>query len=166
MKTLARMISVAIDPDFADAHEDYPTRLTVTLKDGRTLEELVTYASGTARYPMSPAQIEEKFFDRAQEAVDADAAKKILAALRTLGDGPSFATLWPLLRRRDHSDTSRSLVRPHAEERACRVGSANSHSRARVSKHGGRRGPSRFETHRSATDSEARGAVSAAMPSA
>ena len=30
-----RMVSVAIDPEFADAHEDYPTRLAVTLKDGR-----------------------------------------------------------------------------------------------------------------------------------
>jgi 2-methylcitrate dehydratase PrpD len=99
VRALARMITVAIDPEFADAHQDYPTRLTVTLKDGRTLEELVTYASGTAQYPMSPAQIEEKFFDCAQEAVDADAAKKILAALRTLGEQPSFANLWPLLRR-------------------------------------------------------------------
>ena len=31
VKALARMVSVAIDPAFADAHEDYPTRLTVTL---------------------------------------------------------------------------------------------------------------------------------------
>ena len=47
VKALARMVSVAIDPEFADAHEDYPTRLTVTLGDGRTLEQLRVYASGT-----------------------------------------------------------------------------------------------------------------------
>jgi 2-methylcitrate dehydratase PrpD len=99
VKALARMVSVAIDPEFADAHEDYPTRLTVTLKDGRTLEELVVYASGTRQYPMSGAQMEEKFFDCAKEAVTADAAKKILATLATLGEQQSFDELWPLLRR-------------------------------------------------------------------
>ena len=35
VKALAAMVSVAIDPAFADAIEDYPTRVAVTLKDGR-----------------------------------------------------------------------------------------------------------------------------------
>ena len=68
VKALARMVSVAIDPAFADAHEDYPTRLAVTLGDGRTLEQLWVYASGTRQYPMSPAQIEDKFLDCAAQA--------------------------------------------------------------------------------------------------
>jgi 2-methylcitrate dehydratase PrpD len=99
VKTLARMVSVAIDPAFADAHEDYPTRLTVTLKDGRTLDELRVYASGTRQYPMSPAQIDDKFLDCAAQAVTPEAAQKILATLRTLGEEGSFAAFWPLLRR-------------------------------------------------------------------
>jgi 2-methylcitrate dehydratase PrpD len=99
VRALARMVAVAIDPAFADAHEDYPTRLAVTLKDGRSVEELVVYASGTAQHPMSGAQMEEKFFDCAKEAVDEAAAKKILATLRTLGEQQSFAELWPLLRK-------------------------------------------------------------------
>jgi len=99
VKALARMVSVAVDPEFADAHEDYPTRLTVTLADGRTVEQLFVYASGTAKYPMSQAQIEEKFFDCAAQAVAGDAAKKILAMLRTLGEQPSFDDFWPLVRR-------------------------------------------------------------------
>jgi 2-methylcitrate dehydratase PrpD len=99
VKAMAGLVAVAIDPEFADAHEDYPTRLAVTLKDGRTLEELVVYASGTARQPMSPGQIEEKFIDCAKEAVDADTAAKILATLRTLGQQQSFADFWPLLRK-------------------------------------------------------------------
>ena len=69
MKELAGMVSVAVDPEFADAHEDYPTRLTVTLADGRSVEAKVVYASGTAQYPMTPAQMEEKFFDCAAQAV-------------------------------------------------------------------------------------------------
>jgi 2-methylcitrate dehydratase PrpD len=99
VKALARLVSVAVDPQFAAAHEDYPTRLAVTLKDGRTLEELVVHASGSAQYPMSQAQIEDKFFDCAHEAVARDAAEKILATLRVLGDQPTFDGFWPLLRR-------------------------------------------------------------------
>jgi 2-methylcitrate dehydratase PrpD len=99
VKALARMVSVSIDPEFADAREDYPTRLTVTLKDGRSIEELYVYASGTRQYPMSPAQIEAKFLDCAKEAVAPERAEKILATLRTLGDVPSFDEFWPLLRK-------------------------------------------------------------------
>ena len=99
VKALARMVSVAIDPEFADAHEDYPTRLAVTLADGRTLEQLWVYASGTRQYPMSPAQIEDKFLDCAAQAIAPDAAKRILATLRALGEQDSFAEFWPLLRR-------------------------------------------------------------------
>ena len=99
VKALARMVSVAIDPEFADAHEDYPTRLAVTLTDGRTLEQLWVYASGTRQYPMSPAQIEDKFSDCAAQAIAPDAAKRILATLRALGEQDSFAEFWPLLRR-------------------------------------------------------------------
>ena len=92
-------MAVAIDPEFADAHEDYPTRLTVTLEDGRKREELVVYASGTAQYPMTPARMEEKFFDCAARAVDADAARKIFATLAALGEQRSFDDFWPLVRR-------------------------------------------------------------------
>jgi 2-methylcitrate dehydratase PrpD len=99
VKALARMVSVAIDPEFADAHEDYPTRLAVTLADGRTFEQLWVYASGTRQYPMSPAQIEDKFSDCAAQAIAPDAAKRILATLRALGEQDSFAEFWPLLRR-------------------------------------------------------------------
>ena len=99
VKSLAGLIAVAIDPEFADAHEDYPTRLTITLKDGRTLEKLVVHASGTKQYPMTGAQMEEKFFDCATQAVSRDTAGKILATLKTLGEQNSFDEFWPLLRR-------------------------------------------------------------------
>jgi hypothetical protein len=63
----------------------------VGLKDGSTLEELRVYASGTKENPMSPAQMADKFFDCAKEAVSAQAAKQIFAMLSTLGDQPSLA---------------------------------------------------------------------------
>jgi 2-methylcitrate dehydratase PrpD len=98
VKDLAGRTAVTIDPQFADARGDYPTRLAVTLKDGRTLEELRVHASGTKENPMSPAQMADKFFDCAKEAVSADAAKQIFATLSMLGEQPSLANFWPLLR--------------------------------------------------------------------
>jgi 2-methylcitrate dehydratase PrpD len=100
VKALAAMVSVAIDPEFADALEDYPTRVAVTLKDGRVVERLVVYASGTAKNPMSPAQMREKFFDcSAHAGVARPVAEKIAATLDRLGEQPSFDEFWPLLRR-------------------------------------------------------------------
>jgi len=100
-KALAQMVAVSIDPEFADAHGgDYPTRVAVTLKDGRTVEKLVTYASGTAKNPMSAAQLREKFFDCAAHAkVARGNAEKIAAVLDKLGDQASLSELWPLLRK-------------------------------------------------------------------
>jgi 2-methylcitrate dehydratase PrpD len=100
VRALATMISVALDPEFAEAKDgDYPTRLAVSLKDGTTIEKLVVYASGTPHNPMSPAQMQEKFFDCAAQAISAEAAKKIFAVLSTLGEQNSFGDFWALLRR-------------------------------------------------------------------
>ena len=100
VKALAAMVSVTIDPEFADAIENYPTRVAVTLKDGRVVERLVVYASGTAKNPMSAAQMREKFFDCAAHAgVARPVAEKIAATLDRLGEQPSFNEFWPLLRR-------------------------------------------------------------------
>ena len=100
VRALAKLVSVSIDPEFADAIEDYPTRIAVTLKDGRTVERMVVYASGSAKNPMSPAQMREKFFDCAAHAgVERPAAEKIAATLDRLGEQGSLNALWPLLRR-------------------------------------------------------------------
>ena len=78
----------------------YPTRLSVTLKDGSVLERLVRHASGSAGNPMSPAQLREKFFDCCEHAKVARAAAEQIAALfDRLGEGGSLAALWPLLRK-------------------------------------------------------------------
>jgi 2-methylcitrate dehydratase PrpD len=75
-------------------------RIAVTLKDGRTVERLVVDASGTAKNPMSAAQMREKFFDCAGHAgLEQAVAEKIAATLDHLGDQPSFAEFWPLLRK-------------------------------------------------------------------
>jgi 2-methylcitrate dehydratase PrpD len=99
VKSLASKVTVAIDPEFADILEDSPSRVTVNLTDGRTIERVCYYASGTPQVPLTPEQLEEKFFSCAERAVDMASAKKIFAFLGRLDEQPSFADFWPLLRR-------------------------------------------------------------------
>src|SRR5499427_8062610 len=47
VRALASRVSVATDPEFADVMDESPSRVTVTLADGRTLEKMRYYASGT-----------------------------------------------------------------------------------------------------------------------
>ena len=98
VRAAARLVSVAIDPEFADIFEESPSRVIVSFADGSRLERLRYYASGTLQFPLTPAQIEAKFMDCAVQAVDKERAGRIFAALQTLGEAPSFDELWPLLR--------------------------------------------------------------------
>ena len=99
VKALARQVSVAVDPEFADVLDESPARVTVTLADGRTVERMRYYASGTPQAPLSKEQIEEKFFYCAERAVDKAAAAKMFAFLNRLDEQPSFSQLWDLVRR-------------------------------------------------------------------
>ncbi len=98
VRNAARLVSVAIDPEFGDVYAESPSRVIVSFADGSKVERLRYYASGTLQFPLTPAQIEEKFMDCAAQAVSKDTAGRIFAALQTLGDTPSFDMLWPLLR--------------------------------------------------------------------
>jgi len=73
--------------------------VTLTLTDGRKLERAKYYPSGSVQVPMSKAQIEQKFNICAETAIKPEAAKKLFAALSTLGEQPSFKDIWPLLRK-------------------------------------------------------------------
>jgi 2-methylcitrate dehydratase PrpD len=98
VRAAARLVSVAIDPEFADIFEESPSRLIVSFADGSKIERLRYYASGTLQFPLTAAQIEAKFMDCAAQAVNKETADKIFAALQTFGEVPSFDALWPLLR--------------------------------------------------------------------
>ncbi|MFT5448077.1 MAG: 2-methylcitrate dehydratase PrpD [Gammaproteobacteria bacterium] len=99
VKELAQLVSVSLDPEFADARTHYPTRLRVTLSDGRVLEEVRYQPSGAQDYPLSTAQIEEKFLNCATQVIDNEAAGKLLALLREFGEQSCLGQLWPLLQR-------------------------------------------------------------------
>jgi 2-methylcitrate dehydratase PrpD len=99
VNSLASKVTVAIDPEFADILQDSPSRVTVNLADGRTVERVCYYASGTPQVPLTSEQLEEKFFSCAERAVNMASAKKIFAFLGRIDEEPSFADFWPLLRR-------------------------------------------------------------------
>jgi 2-methylcitrate dehydratase PrpD len=99
VKALAGKVSVAIDPEFADVMIESPSRLTVTLADGRTVERVRYYASGTPQAPFTQEQIEEKFFSCAERAVDRASATKIFTFLGRIEQERSFGELWGLVRR-------------------------------------------------------------------
>ena len=99
VKALARKVSLAIDPEFADVIDESPSRVTVTLRDGRSVEKVRYYASGTPQAPFTGAQVEEKFFSCAERAVDRAAAAKIFAFLNRIEQQRSFTEFWGLVRR-------------------------------------------------------------------
>jgi len=99
VREAARLVSVAIDPEFGEIFAESPSRIIVTFKDGSRIEKLRYYASGTPQFPLTGEQIEEKFMDCAVQAVDRQTAGKIFAAMQTLGQTSSFDALWPLVRR-------------------------------------------------------------------
>jgi 2-methylcitrate dehydratase PrpD len=98
VRNAARLVAVAIDPEFGDMFEESPSRIIVAFRDGSKVEKLRTYASGTPQFPLTSAQVEEKFMDCAAQAVSPETAKQIFATMQTLGTAPSFDALWPLVR--------------------------------------------------------------------
>jgi 2-methylcitrate dehydratase PrpD len=51
------------------------TRITIRLKDGRVLEKVESYATGHPKKPMSWDQVETKFLECAEHAIDRDRAR-------------------------------------------------------------------------------------------
>ena len=99
VKGLAQLVCVSLDPEFADARTHYPTRLQVTLSDGRMIGEVRYQPSGAADFPLSTAQIEEKFINCATQTIDNEAAEKLLGLLGEFDKQPCLEQLWPLLQR-------------------------------------------------------------------
>ena len=69
-----------------------------TVADGRVVERMRYYASGTPQMPLTREQVEEKFFDCAERVVDKGSATKILAFLSRFDEQRSFAELWGLVK--------------------------------------------------------------------
>ena len=72
-------------------------RVTLRLRDGRTLERAVRGARGYPERPASPAELDDKFLACARRIVAAEAAAAALDFLRTLEAAPSVRGLGPRL---------------------------------------------------------------------
>ena len=98
VKAVAKLVTASADPELKDRTDGSPVKLKITLKDGQVFEQRRDYATGSQQMPMTQAQIEDKFLDCAVQALPADAARKVLAALNALPGQASFNEFWPLLR--------------------------------------------------------------------
>jgi 2-methylcitrate dehydratase PrpD len=99
IKALAKAVTASVDPELGDGEDDSPARIKLTMRDGQVLEQRKDFGSGSNTNPMSPAQIQGKFFDCAAQVTDPGTAKKIFAFLEALPEQSSFKELWPLLRK-------------------------------------------------------------------
>ena len=98
VQAMQQRVFMTVDPSIAVSHGVFPTRLKVTLKDGRTLAGASYKARGMhPDLPLTDAQIDTKFRTCASYALAPEAAREALALLRRLESLPDVANLMPLL---------------------------------------------------------------------
>jgi len=96
---MAKLVTAGADPQLGDAFGESPSILKITLKGGETFEQRRDYATGSAKIPLTPAQLEEKFMDCATQTVSADAAKKLFAFVNTFEKQETFGEFFSLVRK-------------------------------------------------------------------
>ena len=75
-----------------------PCRVTVRLKDGRTFTREAQHAKGSPEFPMTEAELNEKFFDCANHALSQDAARRALDEINRLETLASVRPLCEIIR--------------------------------------------------------------------
>lgn len=99
IRAMAKLVTAGADASLSDGFGESPSILKITLKDKQTFEQRRDYATGSAKIPLTPAQLEEKFMDCAIQTVSADTARKLFAFVRTFNEQPSFGEFWTLIRK-------------------------------------------------------------------
>jgi len=91
-------VRVTVDPEVqANYPKNGPARVTLTLRDGRTLSRYVAEPSGAAANPMNDAAVEAKMRMTMQGWLDTSAQDKALAALWALDRLPRWRSVHNLL---------------------------------------------------------------------
>jgi 2-methylcitrate dehydratase PrpD len=75
----------------------FPSRVTVTLKDGRTFTEMRDFPKGDPQDPLTPAEIEAKFVENVSGVFGESRVREIVARIRDLGEEGPAAPLTALL---------------------------------------------------------------------
>ncbi|HEY6987552.1 MAG TPA: MmgE/PrpD family protein [Bryobacteraceae bacterium] len=82
---LAERVQMNLDPDLKKSDAaGRPCRVTLRLKNGQTLTREAQHAKGGPEYPMTEAELREKFSECAREAIDAKRATQALEAIERL----------------------------------------------------------------------------------
>jgi 2-methylcitrate dehydratase PrpD len=93
---LARRVRYRVDPTFPGPGR-FKGAVAVTLKDGRTLEEIEEYNRGSAENPMTDAELRAKFDENAAGVLSAAAREHVAAAVAALDDMPDARALVDLV---------------------------------------------------------------------
>jgi 2-methylcitrate dehydratase PrpD len=96
---LAERVQMNLDNDLKKTDlAGRPCRVTLRTKDGRTFTREAQHAKGSPEFPMTEAELNEKFFECARHAVPLDAAKRALEQIGKLETLESVRPLCDILR--------------------------------------------------------------------
>ena len=95
---LAERVRMNLDPDLKKTDlAGRPCRVTIRLKDGRTYSREAQHAKGGPEFPMTEAELNDKFFESAKHAISAESAQQALDGIGKLETLRSIRTLCALL---------------------------------------------------------------------
>jgi 2-methylcitrate dehydratase PrpD len=93
-RALMERVRMVVDPTLPDGLAQHAwSRVTVRLRDGRTLESPPRGASGHPDQPLTDAQLRDKFLACAAPVLGADEAGDVAAQLAHLEDIPDIRAL-------------------------------------------------------------------------
>jgi 2-methylcitrate dehydratase PrpD len=96
---LAERVQMNLDPNLKKSDAaGRPCRVTVRLRNGQTFTREAQHAKGGPEYPMSEAELREKFTECALEAIDRRGAAQALDGIETLETVNDIRTLCDILR--------------------------------------------------------------------
>ena len=75
-----------------------PSRVTIRLKNGQTYSREAEHAKGSPEFPMTEAELDEKFFECARHAIPAVSAQQALENIQKLETLSSVRPLCDLMR--------------------------------------------------------------------
>jgi len=96
---LAEKVHMEVDPELEeDAEGSHSSKVTMRLKDGRTISGRVDYAKGTAKkWPLTPEELRDKLISCASRALQEKAVLEAAAMIERLETLDSVAPLCQLL---------------------------------------------------------------------
>jgi 2-methylcitrate dehydratase PrpD len=96
---LAERVKMSLDNNLKKSDlAGRPCRVTVRLKNGQTYTREAQHAKGSPEFPMTEAELNEKFFECAKHAIPAAAAQQALENIRKLETLSSLRPLCDVLR--------------------------------------------------------------------